>query len=351
MWLSKWFKNIFDIPEERPVGFTGALLDTRGDEEKKTDIHFDEMVAGASAVNWTVKKWSDFRRFPVQDQSSSMSCVWQTIRKLMRVMFKVNRGLDLDFSASYGYRKRSNYPQGGTMASDAYKTAEQGVTLNALMPSDNLSEVEMNNVEIESYHDVVAEGFKLPYHIELPAGDVETIASVIQTTKKAVMLWFYFSGTEWSVDVPTINDPSNTPYTQNITRHSVAGVDFGIFNGEKGIFIEDSAHFGGKWERFVPESFFKIRNFYASYPINFSFEPGGNVDPNAVKSKPSYTGSVTSLQDCLKYEGVFPTNIQSTGVYGAITTKAVEDFQKKYLLESVGTVGPKTTAVLKNLYP
>lgn len=347
-WLNSFFKP------QPPEGFTGVLLDTRDPEEKKTDYNINEMVAKVNTVNWAKKEWLDFRRFPIQDQGNSYSCVWQSMRKLMRVLFKVNRNQDLDFSAAYGYRQRTNYPEGGTSYIDAFKIAQEGVTLNALMASDNLSEEEMNNVKIEQYHRDIAKDFKLPYYVQVPAGDLETVASVIQTTKKGVMLWFYFVSDEWSLDIPLIKDKYLTsPSLARALRHSVVAVDYGIYNGEKGVFIEDSAHFGGKHERFIPEAFFKARNIFAAYPINFSFEPGGLIDPNiqAKKSKPTYNGSVVSLQECLKYEGIFPVNVESTGVYGGITTKAVKDFQAKYLFEQTGIVGPITKAKLQGLYP
>lgn len=331
-----------------PVGFTGALLDTRSPDEKAGDYQFKEIVASAVTVNWTTKQWADFRRFPVQNQGSSLTCVWQSMRKLMRVLFMVNRGLDLDFSAVYGYRKRSNYPGGGTIASDAFLVATEGVTLNALLPSDNITEVQANATVIQSYQDLVAKGFQLPHHIQFANGDLESIAGTIQQTKKGVMVWFYFTADEWGVDVPKIIDKTLTSqYQAQALVHSVVAVDYGIFNGEKGLFVEDSAHFGGKWERFVPETFFKARNIFSAYPINFSFEP--DADPNA---KPHYVnGDVVSLQNCLKFEGVFPTNIDSTGFYGAITKQAVKEFQNKYGLEQVGTVGPMTSAKLAILYP
>ena len=64
---------------------------------------------------------------------------------------------------------------------------------------------------------------------------------------------------------------------------------------------------------------------------------------------------MVALQDCLKYEGVFPSNADSTGLFGAITKKAVQDFQLKYAITTVGStgygrVGPKTRAQLNLLY-
>jgi len=105
----------------------------------------------------------------------------------------------------------------------------------------------------------------------LPVKDIETVASVIQTTGKAVMLWFYFNNSgEW-VGVPEIKDP-NLDISQ-ANRHSVAGVDAVMYEGKKAIIIEDSwgSTFGFHGQRVITEDFFKARNFFAAYPINFKF--------------------------------------------------------------------------------
>ena len=144
--MLKFLSNLlaFFRPSEPAVPNLGANLDTRTYDEKSKDYYHSEIVASTATVTWPVKNWADFRRFGVQNQDGSSSCVWHTMRKLLRVLFKVNRGMDLDFSATYGYRQRSNYPGEGSIADDAWRQAAKGVTLNAVLPSDNLSEWEMN---------------------------------------------------------------------------------------------------------------------------------------------------------------------------------------------------------------
>jgi len=326
----------------------GANLDNRTYDEKAKDYYIDEIVAAAAPVTWKNKTWAEFRRFGVQDQDGSSSCVWHTMRKLYRVLFKVNRGIDLDFSATYGYRQRSNYPAEGTIADDAWRQAAKGITLNAVLPSDRLSEREMNTAVIEQYHRDIAAPFKVPNFVQFRQGDFDTVVSTIAHTKKAVMLWFHFTADEWGREVPVILEPSLSLYDARGLKHSVAAVDYGIYNGQRGIFIEDSAHFGGISERFITEAFFKSRNWYAAYPINFVFEADNGTVP---ETRPRYDGSVKSLQDCLKVEGLFPLNTESTGIFGAITTKAVKGFQQRYGMQQVGTVGPLTRQKLLELYP
>ena len=102
--------------------------------------------------------------------------------------------------------------------------------------------------------------------------------------------------------------------------------------------------------------------------LNFKF----NDKSNQTTNKPKYTFTKTlkfssiyiinedvkHLQDILKYEGLFPINIDSTGYYGSITAKAVLAFQLKYKVDSINElnalmghiVGPKTIAMLNKLY-
>lgn len=168
----------------------------------------------------------------------------------------------------------------------------------------------------------------------------------MQTTGKPIMVWFQFGHGEWQM-VPKILG-TNLPYAHSVTfpPPSKAGEQtFGIYEGEKAIVIQDQwgkdlNTINGK--RIIKESFFNKRNVFAAYPIRFKFD--------AVNSKPVYDGSTTSLQDCLKYEQCFPTNVQSTGVFGNITIDAVKKFQKKYLIQQTGNVGPMTTAKLKELF-
>jgi hypothetical protein len=264
-------------------------------------------------------------------------------------MFKVNRGLDLDFSSVDLYRRRANYPREGMGAEDAIQLCrKQGMTLNATtrpMSDDITTEAGANAYVVEQHNVEIAKVFTIPNEVTFTAGDLETPAGTIQKTRKGVMTWYFFTGEEWSREVPTIIDKYLTKFDARALRHSVTAVEPVLYNGQKGWWIEDSAHFGGLPRRFITEDFHKKRNFWLSYPINFTFEQGAPVRPSYVE------GDVKSLQDCLKYEGVFPSNVDSTGVYGNITMKAVKDFQEKYGLEQVGKVGSLTRAKLKSLYP
>lgn len=358
---------------------SGARIDDRPEAEKHRDYRFGEIVASANPVAWTEKPRASWRKFPIFNQNGSGSCVAQTIKKLAGVLYWLKYGVFILFSASDIYQRRSNKPAGGMWGVEAFNLWRDGLTLEEFAPSEGLTDAQMDALGIPEPARSVGKVFKLGNFVVLPIGDIETVASVIQTTKKAVMLWFWGTGSEWT-DEPEKKDASVTLNTAPL-RHSVAGVDFTMWKGEKAIVIDESWGLGATvdGQRVVRESFFKARNYFVAYPINFRFE-----DQTAVPdTKPRYNfqkklkfiawakngpadamlnesqkADVKAMQDILKYEGQFPANVESTGYYGAITAKGVLGFQRKYgvasedeLTKLAGkVVGPKTRAKLNELY-
>lgn len=341
-----WLKRFF--PKKADEFHLGANLDTRPPAQAHAeDIHADEIIASVANVEWKEIAPAAIRVFGEQNQNQKSDCVAESRRKIKRILFKVNRGIDLDFSSVAFYRKRSNYPAEGMIAADAISLdMNRGMTLDKLVPSDIItSEAKANELMPEAYNDDIAKIFAVQGgEVIFNPGDLETVAGTIQLSRKGIMLWFYFTAQEWSQEVPTVMDNLFGPRDPLSLNHSVVGIEPALYKGRKGIWIDDSALFGGLSRRFITEDFYRKRNWYASYPLAFKFEP-------SAVAKPSYTGTIKSLQDCLKAEGVFPTNIDSTGVFGPVTTQAVKDFQKKYGLEQVGTVGQLTGAKLRALYP
>jgi hypothetical protein len=226
-----------------------------------------------------------------------------------------------------------------------------------------MNDQEMDRTEIAQYKDDVGQVFKIGNFLTLPAKDIETVASVIQTTGKAVMVWFYWKADEWG-NVPKIKYPDLD--FQTADKHSVAATDFFLKDGKKCLLIEDSwgGGYGYSGRRIITEDFYKERNFFAAYPMNFRFDewgekPSHNFNSNLVLKFGMWNSpEIQTLQDILKYEGLFPGNIESTGNYGAITAKAVMAFQTKYNIAPVAEIedlqgrvaGPKTIAKLNELY-
>jgi hypothetical protein len=202
------------------------------------------------------------------------------------------------------------------------------------------------------------------------------------------MVWFYFKGDEWT-DMPTVKYPELVLNAGDTARHSVTAVDFTLYQGKKALIIEDSwgKLFGLNGQRIISEDFFRARNWFAAYPINFAFDDQTQPQPqpspgptkpkytftkplvfiawNVIKNQPadpalneSQKTDVVALQDILKYEGRFPANIASTGYYGAITAKAVDSFQRAHQVAPLSEldalrgrrVGDKTIKVLNDIY-
>lgn len=336
---------------------SGALVDTRTPEDQARDWTQREVVAAAAVPQWTEKQPSAWRKFPIFNQDGSGSCVMQTECKELGIMRYLTDGVYVHFSVADGYQRRANKPEGGMAAVDARQIAQAGITLEELSPSQNMSDAQLDAEVVQPYKRQVGAVFGVGNYLALPTQDIDAIASTIQATGKGVMVWFYFTINEWT-DKPQVLDSSLQLSEARALKHSVTAVDFTLQGNEKCLVIEDSwgpgAGQGG--QRVISESFFKARNWYAGYLVNFKFQ-------EAPAQKPIHTfaadlqlndqsDEVKALQDCLRFDGEFPTNADSTGFYGPITQKAVGDYQIKHGVLTAptdpgyGRCGPKTRAAL-----
>ena len=328
--------NLFSQPLQ-----SGALEDERPVKEKEKDYRFEEIVAAADAVTWVEK--DTYRRFPIFDQNGSYSCVAQTLAKVLGVMHQVNEGEWIKFSPGFIYQLRFNRPNGGMAGIDAWEIVRKnGALLDEFFRSDKKTEAQLDGYQVKNYEKDVASIFKIKNYVVLPTQDIDTIASVIQKTNKAVMVWFYFTISEWKRSVPVILNHSLSRFASTTARHSVTAVDYTLYKGKKALIIDDSwgLNTGINGQRIITEDFFKERNFFAAYPINFVF--GEETTP-----KPKYefnnnlqyglleNPEVVKLQDVLKWFGYFPLNVTSTGNYYSITAKAVLDWQIKYNVDTL----------------
>lgn len=366
---------------QRPKG-TGANLDNRPKDKQDKDYHLSELVGAVNPVTWIEKPQSGWRKFPIFNQNGSGSCVAQTLAKLMGISYWLLNGIYVHFSATHIYQRRPNKPAGGMAGVDAFNIAREGVTLENLAPSQNLTDEQMDSYKVTKEKEEVGKVFAISNFIVDPINDIDTIASIIQTTGKGVMVWFYFKYAEWN-DMPTVQGSMDL-YASSTIRHSVTAVDFTLYKGKKAIIIEDSwgPTFGLGGQRIITEDFFRDRNFFAGHIMKFVFEDE-TQNPDTNKPKYKFTkqlsfipwdvsknqpanmsahtaqkADVIALQNILKYEGLFPKNVDSTGYYGAVTAKHVKEFQIKYNLAPIEelnqlqgrTVGPKTIEKLNSLY-
>ena len=384
-----------DNDNDNDIDFkNGAELDTRPEEAKQKDFSQVETVASVADVAWVEKKPSEWRKFLKQDQDGSGSCVMQTIRKLASVLLHLKENVIVEFSAAF-YQNRSNRPDGGMIGVEAFEIwRKEGVPLEVFVESDHKNDAEMDAVVIDGYKKDVAKVFRIANHVGLPNGDFDRLASTLQVTGKAIMVWFYFTSSEWKAgldkdddfSIPEIKTPSLTISAGS--RHSIAALEPVLYKGKEYILCEDSALFGGVSRRLISREFFTKRNWFTRYPTTFQFQdqtqPAPTPEPTPVPNKPKYTFTkalefiplnaqgnisdiakhetqkvdVVALQDILRYEGFFPANVSSTGYYGAVTAKAVYNYQVKHAVAGMDElnslagkrVGTKTIASLNQRY-
>uniref|UniRef100_A0A7C3SQ48 Peptidase C1A papain n=1 Tax=Dictyoglomus turgidum TaxID=513050 RepID=A0A7C3SQ48_9BACT len=334
---------------------TGALIDTRSEEEKQKDYLFEEIVSEPEPVNWVEKPQSQWRKFPIYDQNSSNACVAFSLAKILGIMHQVNEREWIDFSPGFIYQQRANKPQAGMGGVDAWEIVRKnGALLESFFPSQGKNDDYLDSYQVKNYEKQIAAVFRISNYVILPTKDINVIASTIQKTGKSVMVWYYWTYDEWDRSFPIIKNPALD--ISQADKHSVVAVDYTLYNGKKCLVIEDSwgKNRGINGQRIISEDFHSQRNFFAAYPINFQFEEATIQKPFYVFNKDLYYGmqdyDVKMLQCCLKYEGLFPLNSDCTGYFGGLTLSAVKNFQAKYGLPQTGYVGEMTREKLNQLF-
>lgn len=333
----------------------GLIDDPRSEEAKAKDWSNGEL-AGAVSVVWQKKDRKDWRTYSKRNQAGSSSCVAQSAAKSMEIIDQYIGDENKIYSAHPIYRARINYPDGGMYQANAGDICKkQGTTLESLDQSQNQGESLLNRpIEVETPDKIFG------YVPNINVKDINTVAEIIETHGHCNLI-FHCDRDEYLREKPKYN-----PNGVIDIGHSIVGVDYFIDEeGDKVILIEDSAGLpstiGGSGLRLITADFLAKR-----------FGSGMYFIPKTVptENKPTYTFSksltygmkgdkdVIALQDILKFEGIFPTTIPSTGNYFNITAKAVLQFQRKYAIDTTQelarlggrNVGPKTRAKLNELY-
>lgn len=319
--------------------FYGGAFDNQTLEQKQENYSFREIVTKANPVIWKEKAIDEWNKYSIREQDGSGSCVAQSYAKELEIYIKQKYNEDVVFSGSYPYQNRANPNIEGSTITDLIQiTKSVGNIPEILMPSQNMSEKEIMVVEYNKYFDDIAKPFTAKRIFT--SIDFDEVASIIQTTGKGVHLWFDFVTKEFNQDIPKLINGSKI-----ISRHAVVAVDAVLYKGVQYLVIEDSwgKKYGFNSRRLISREFFMARCVQSSYMM--SFNKYGIID------RPVFDGTITSLQDCLKYEQLFPSNVDSTGIFGSITRKALIEFQKRYNIEpALGNFGEITKAKLYEIY-
>lgn len=328
--------------------FTGVNSDPRNDPKVINGWSIDEILPQSASVFWKVKDLSEVVFYPVWNQGQAGSCVAFSKAKQVSIRIFQMTGVWIDFSPASIYQLRKNKDTPGMNISDANDIVNNvGVTLEALMKSQNLTEEEISKVKRSKVASLIAKAIaeSVVRYLYVPV-NIDRIAQTIES-QKVVSLLIFAEYDEYSRMVPVILNP-NLTYADAPIRHEVVGVDYFLDKkGVKRIYINDSAHFGGLAVRELTKDFLEKRCIMADAIDVFSFDPEGG-------DKPKYDGvTIISAQKCLLYEGLFPVGVPFVENIGPVTKEAINKFQIKYGLSATGTgtIGPTTKEKLLNLYP
>lgn len=355
--------------------FTGVVEDPRTLEEKELDYQAEEIASYTPPV-WQNKGQNDWPRYDIRNQDGSFSCVAQTLALMLGIENLREEGRFITASAADIYDRRKNKPGGGMWGVDALSIASDfGATLETFMPSQNMSEAEIMNIDRKVSDEQMGLIFKGGGYVQHPF-DIERIASYMEANRKngvakPVMTWYRFNYQEWTGEPKDLGLPKTV-------HHSVTAIDYGIYKGKKVLITQDSwGHHTTTFDglRLIDQEFIdKHMTFCASlHDLSNDWrnkvQQDENPEPLPEPSKPGYnftrqlkygetSRDVAALQDILKYEGLFPANVESTGRYLQITAKSVLAWQKKHKVASDAELnylqgrvcGPKTIKKLNELY-
>lgn len=304
------------------MNYTG-IRDSRTKQEKFKDWHSLEL-AGTTPFSFEEREPLSYT---TRSQDGSNSCVAQTVAKMVEVWdFKFDKE-DTVYSATPIYQSRSNKPQGGMNAVEAFNSAIKNTYLESEVPSQQMSDSQMDS----ETSDGTPQKVKPTNYLSHPI-DFYKAASEINNVG-AVMLWFKCAYEEWNKDVPT--GLSNS----EVVRHSVCGVDTIKWKDKEYIVIEDS---WGKWEkntdvplkdgqRAITKEFFDKHCYFVGSFTEFTY--GQTTKPKHTFIKYLKFGDIDPevkwLQKILQYEEFFPSNQTPTDYFGSITANAF----KKWLLK------------------
>lgn len=323
---------------------TGALIDAPDNR----DFLYKE-IATAPVVNWQEK--TTFKSFPIFNQNGSSSCIANAVAKVLGIENAKEENKFVSLSARDIYTRRTNNTE-GMFYHEAMKIgSEYGATMEQLMPSQNLSEAELNKSNDRTFtSEYIGKIFKGGSFVFVEP-NIDAIASIIERGK-GIVLGFRWDYDEWDREFPELNHNSKKTY-----GHGVAGVDYGLIKNKKYIIIDDSWGYnrGKNGQRFISEEFITNRNSSAWYFEDLSNKEAieGKLEHYVFNNDLSVgmqSEEVKILQKILQQMGFFPLGQETTGYFGGITRQAVKDFQIKYgITPTEGYFGEKTRTKLNSL--
>ncbi len=358
---------------------TGVIDDYRSDEEKEKDFRVEEIdpeFAEAPVIN--EKPLAQIKFYGIRDQGHTGTCVPQAGAKMMGIEVKDQTGDFAEFSATYLYQRRVNKPSHGMAMHDIMNLSkDKGYPFESIMVSQKLGSYEAaDEVNELAYVGDVANLFRAKAYLYLPHSFNAIAKKVIEGYP--VMIFIFANRDEYHIK-PEVKDRSLTTAGATI-RHAITCVDVVKHKGEEYIVADESwgiinnpvndefeEGLRTRGQRILSRDFIDTRVYSATYFETFEFRWSGERKiPNEIKFSFSENlqygqrdnSQVKDLQDMLRYEGFFPSNVDSTGNYFAITASSVLKWQKhhnvadRHVLDSLKGhhFGPASRAKVKEIY-
>ena len=308
--------------------YNGIIEDPRSEEQKAQDYKHEDLAQGEIVLNWKEYDKDKVRKYEIQDQDASSSCVAQGLSKVLAI-HEVKEGRDYTrLCPKFIYTRRENYPAPGMWLPNALSIAcSYGACKESTIPCNFKSESFMNDKAEPEIALIEAKNYRGKYYFQITGG-IDKVAEVLEQGY-GVLLGFRNDPDEWKRKVPVVKGEVKS------MGHGVACVDYCLWNGEKALIIEDSWSLGTTDEgrRIITEDFFNKKCFYAGYVTSLE-----NYVFSTFLKRGSRGLAVKKLQEKL--------GIVADGVFGRLTEDAVKRFQMVNKLVPDGLVGPKTNAVL-----
>jgi hypothetical protein len=341
------------------VSPTGVCLDNRPEDQKLADYKHEEIAMGFKPYVWEERPAKPKYFFPY-DQKSSLSCVAGGGAIILE---KFDNAI---ISRKDIYNRRVNYPTGGMMLHDVLTVIRKGVAEEKLVTSQGLGENQMNMRYAVSDEIIKSRAkHKVTQTFIIESRNIDSIASVLETSPVIGFWYFDEEGKEWWKPQPEILYNFSSYVAQGVTRHQVAIVDAILIDGKKYLVGQDTAGVGSGAGansnlRYISEEVVNKRLYAAGYAIDDEdaiLIPNNGTKPKYINFKVLKVGSrgkeVQMLQEVLMYEGLLSIK-QSTQYFGGLTRAAVVKLQEKYRDDILKPGGFKSgtgiAATLTNLF-
>jgi hypothetical protein len=298
----------------------GVRVDTRPIEAQMQDYLHEDLYGGLPVV-WTEKPQTSWFMPSQRNQDGSFSCVAQSSASAMESMISL-----ISSAGIYKLRAGGLGSQGMFLQDIGNILYNTGTIVEAVTPSQNLTETQMNAINLPVTMTMKATGYRTIGLISIDA-----VAEAVQAYGNCLLI--FDSNTQEYQQTPIY---LGTPTTFG---HCICAVDFTLINGIKTLCCRDSA---GQFSsptgvRLITEDFLSKRCGGAMYLLGATpiTPPAPPVVPAMVPflidmSLGQSSTEIARLQAFLaklKYFS-YPEN---TGYYGELTRLAVLAFQRKYV--------------------